>query len=133
MKIRSGFVSNSSSSSFVIIGFQIDTPKGDALDEMICKLAGITMEEFKSKEYPEDFVYNFLAECYKEGGKHYTVLNCIEDGKSVVGVKFITGYDDSGIDDKKRDLAKIMTQVFVMAEKLGIENQPKIDVYSGTE
>jgi beta-galactosidase/beta-glucuronidase len=33
MKVRSGFVSNSSSSSFVAIGFPIDPPARDADDE----------------------------------------------------------------------------------------------------
>ena len=47
MKIRNGFVSNSSSSSFLMVGLKVDVPED--LPDFLSKLEGITIEELLKK------------------------------------------------------------------------------------
>jgi hypothetical protein len=53
MKIRQGFVSNSSSSNFICYGFLV--PKGSITrEDFAIKLGHITKEELEKSKYPED-------------------------------------------------------------------------------
>ena len=82
MKIRKGFVSNSSSSSFLMVGMKMDVP--DDLPDFLAKLEGMTEEELLRrarayKHYTGDEkmsdqeFYDYCADCifdftYKQDG-----------------------------------------------------------------
>jgi len=71
MKVRQGFVSNSSSSSFVIIGQAYDTSDFNELLEK-----ALTEDQFKEYESDE---YNFLDKTFP---KLFPGIEIIEDGES---------------------------------------------------
>ena len=62
MKIRNGFVSNSSSSSFLMVGLKVDMP--DNMPDFLAKLLGITEEELENqaKEYFNESIDCELSE-----------------------------------------------------------------------
>ena len=90
MKIRNGFVSNSSSSSFCIFGMYMDT---DELIEKMKSVGSLTEEELKSLEeegpwYIEELLYGKIENVsvyQSEGdcwiGRDFTTIGDDETGK----------------------------------------------------
>jgi len=128
MKKRTGFVSNSSSTSFVIIGFEIETPTEEEKEALACRFEGITKEEFEKKEDKEYFVYTVLENYLTDKKEEYPQLVSIEDGKSIIGITFSFCRDDP---DKKIDIKRTISKVLELSEKFGIERQSEINIYTG--
>ena len=70
MKVRLGFVSNSSTSSFVILGFNASpvVPKGDKYDDFVCRLEDCGFAVVHSDEgEPPIIVGKMLSQFYDRG------------------------------------------------------------------
>ena len=112
MKIRSGFVSNSSSSSFMLCGWTCELTS-----EIITRLE----EEFGSKfiedeEYPEDALREFLYEC----GDLSAHSN--EDGEALVwGKYYCSTYNESQEKLDLNEMYKILEQMKELGKTLNLE------------
>ena len=89
MKIRNGFVSNSSSSSFIVKGYLLDSEEFDEKTIME-KFGYYTEENIKKHTYTN---YNG-KECFEEHDMFWDFKNDVE------GISFLQGYDD-GVQEGK--------------------------------
>jgi len=125
MKTRRGFVSNSSTSSFMIVGINLS-------DESVSELFGMSEEEFE-KKYDGDY-YEFFEEILKgtglEGQSFY------EGEEYYVGVS-ITSSDECAIDPEKyiKEITEAVNKANIeipkLKEKYKIKKNFKIKVYGG--
>ena len=121
MKIRNGFVSNSSSSSFVILGFKLE--KGTDIAETIID----EYEQYENgySEHPQPF----------SEYKNIEVLTNTEDGAPdddniVVGKKVIDVHSDEVLESEVIDFDKIVREVKEFQKEKGIDAPLKM--YAGT-
>jgi hypothetical protein len=139
MKIRQGFVSNSSSCSFIICGFKLPEEK--------------SVETYKkiTKKTDEDIRYDMLKEPYYKDKKEIKDFDIedycqeslwegisgvdIEMGEGVDGVvigRHVTRCSDYGIDTAIWDLDELKNEVESIRKKMGFEDYP-IKIYCGTK
>lgn len=129
MKTRLGFVSNSSSSSFVVLGFTV--PKGSvSQEEVALKLGMVTEEKIKEWKYLEDEVRELF---YKRGSPYY----CEESGdggapkgRTLIGITIADVSNEEGLQEKEINFNEILTQAEELRIKLGIEIPLRL--YTGT-
>jgi hypothetical protein len=120
MKIRSGFVSNSSSSSFVMIGVQLNSEQEDVLKKYV--------EENTEYENFWDFVYesdDFKLETSGEG-----------DYEGVYGIYLASGseYEFPATDISFSKLNEYADKVVNELDKFGIMvDEEEVMVYTGTK
>jgi hypothetical protein len=131
MKTRNGFVSNSSSASFVVIGYQMAELGLDKLSneekEKIIKESHPKMLESESyKKYGiEDVWYEYINNyCFMgiEG------ITCIQrEGAKVVGVQIAwMDSDEGGLGSKEISLEKVLAIIKPFQDKMGISKLPKV-------
>jgi hypothetical protein len=141
MKLRAGFISNSSTCSFVMCGYKI--PEEDSYQSIIQKVLGITSEEivkeirnkYSSQEnitqnFIEDFCSDWVYDInYEKNGVD------IQTGEGIngiiVGIKIAhTSTEDCGIEEKEINLLELQKQIDIIRIRLNIDSPAKI--YAGT-
>lgn len=124
MKIRQGFVSNSSSSSFIAIGAVV--PKSKISKLTFCKNMGFVKSDCTNKDLEEQLenidpvskrnYYDFVAEYFIDDGD-----NGAPRGKTIIG-KSITIYED--ITSKALSLDNIINEVKNILNINGLSDEP---------
>lgn len=105
MKIRNGFVSNSSSSSFVIAGLLLDDKLlTDAKKKEMIMKSG-KMEEADVINLNEDDLWDVWADCIAYGNNKITVFQGGDDG--ITNGKFIIGQVLFTVDDEQLYMEEI--------------------------
>lgn len=137
MKVRSCFVSNSSTSSFVVVGFEIDE---DMLDfEKVIKTLSpadyeVNIENNPEwKEYDEEERYEVMHEVLMDMDDYY-YCNNFECGKrknkALIGLLIAEAYEKE-LSSSEESLLEILDRVLILAKKLGLSDvKPKL--YTGT-
>jgi len=155
MKIRNGFVSNSSTSSFCIFGFLVPGTEGHGMNGskiVLEKLFGITEKDVKDKmkkdKYWKDYIDNpeqvqeYINKMFYEltREKRDDKISIMYGGGApsngiVVGKNFFHNeYNSSYIEETEYDidgLKKLMEEVAPIREKMGCSDTP-IKLYTGT-
>jgi hypothetical protein len=133
MKIRNGFVSNSSSSSFVALGAIVPRDLISKLD--FCKRMGFVKEDCTEEDLEEE-IENVDP---KTGRNYYDILQdyFINDGesgapdnKTIIGQVFIIDNEDMSY-EIEFDLKSKTSEIKKILKKIGLEKEP-LKLFFGT-
>ena len=96
MKIRTGFVSNSSSSSFCIVGISVQ-------DGELSDLFDVGEECYEFEDY-----YKFAYKCLKDLDEHYGIYDYADS--MIVGKKITRMKGDQTLNDFKKEIFEQLKQ-----------------------
>jgi len=131
MKIRHGFVSNSSTSSFIFVGFAVPQKDFDIKDFLLNGL-GIGEEELKKYNNLEDNIFDILDE--------YSLRECLvysEDDGSPTKDTILIGREIDSIDSdcgvwmngNPINILDVINEVNLLAQKSKIEINSDMKIY----
>ena len=138
MKFRNGFVSNSSSSSFLAIGMKMDYPDDTA--EFVSKLTNMSRKDIErkvietihnkisiSEDDIQDFCADWLWDIEEESG-----LNVIieEDNEWIIIGKEIGCSYNTSVEAVDADIEAITKSMEIARDKMGFTDFP-IEMYLG--
>lgn len=128
MKTRLGFVSNSSSSSFVIMGYQLDILE---IKELAQKVSPSKCEELRetcksNKAYDLDGMF---YDCLYDGSLFEGVTYLSNDGEGYLGIE-LCGTDGDYLEQSKNSMAELWKMAEGLQSKLGLNKAPFL--YTGT-
>jgi len=139
MKIRQGFVSNSSSCSFIICGFKLPEEKSKETYKKITKKTDEeVLSDMRENSYYKDQkeIQDYDIEDYCNDILYEGISGVdIEMGEGVEGVvigRKLTTCDDYGIDQAVWDIDELKNEAESIREKMGFEDYP-IKIYCGTK
>lgn len=112
MKTRNGFVSNSSTASFVIIGYMLEDSK---MQEVVKTLLGVN-------ELSEDWQW-------EDVGDTELTLQFNENGDDIIGISPLN-IDECGISNAEIDLQDILSKLDKLKKTIKTDKLPKI--FGGT-
>jgi hypothetical protein len=134
MKTRNGLVSNSSSSSFIVMGYKISTKITD-VKQIIETYAPEALKDQGSNSYDVNFLDNLFYHLWNEH-KLFNGVDGVWDSEKFeiyLGVKLAEEKSEEfGIDDKELDITECLKKCEEVRRmlKLPLDQQPKI--YTGT-
>jgi len=123
MKIRNGFVSNSSTSSFIIIGFDIS--KNESAKRKLLEIADGN-EEVLRDDY--NVSYRISKKCgikdaiYRKGNSD----NGLNDDEEVLGILLADVSSDDGGLDERFSMAELQTKLDILKVEFEITEELKI-------
>ena len=138
MKIRVGFVSNSSSSSFVVIGYRVKFSKSkmDGIKKEMFENDKNNHKHWKTLSDVEDYeVQEFLEEKY---GNDFIMMSRWEtsfrtkDGEEIIGVVLsdVSSEDAGGEEDSELSFTDLQKKIKVVKNNFEVIGEPTI--FSGT-
>ncbi len=138
MKIRQGFVSNSSSSSFLAIGMKMDYP--DDVAEFVSKLTNMSRKDIERKvvevfhnkvSISEDDIQEFCSEWLWDIEKDAGVNVIIEEDREwiIVGKEIGCSYNTS-VEAIDEDIDEVTKSMEIVRDKMGFTDIP-IKMYLG--
>ena len=136
MKTREGFVSNSSTSSFVVMGFVLDESVMSKDDILLFLGVDVEAERARCHEEDDDWEDRF-DEVFWEAmdGSGFEIRMGGDDGgpkgKVLVGVP-VASFDDAGACDSQSNLADVLVKVDALRKKLALGDDVPVQVCSGT-
>ena len=145
MKIRTGFISNSSTSSFIICGFTLLDEKNNFI--IVSKLLGLTKEDviaemktrsyYKDQEIEEYDIEDFCSEYLQDLNFEKDGFD-VEFGEGIEGIivgKHIVKIDseDSDLDKSETSLTDLTEITEKVRKKLGISEDISPALYTGTK
>jgi len=122
MKVRNGFVSNSSTSSYVILGVKFDIKD---IKEVVEKVTG---KEFNRKDYKEDYDYDDAiwesAWNLKRPSPENEWNIVLDEDILIAGKSFVSGRQDEGLNESVTDFEEMAEIAKKIEEYFG--KKPKL-------
>ena len=128
MKQRNGFVSNSSSSSFIIIGYKQNGP----IEDIVKKIAPQKYAQIKERYKDDDAKYameDAIYDCMHSGMGIEGLTYLSDDGPGYLG-KEVCKAEDWGIESSSWEMDDLMKAFKEVQETLGMDTSPML--YTGT-
>lgn len=129
MKIRNGFVSNSSSSSFVICGFKL---KNEDPVSLVCKIMGKTQEEVvKEKNIDKEDLEEYCQDLLQDNDLTKFGVDVVCGAGTIVGISFFEE-NSSYSKNKNMSLEELAQKIKAIKDKLNISDEVEAKIYSGS-
>ena len=137
MKCRSGFVSNSSSSSFVIYGANIpeqELSKTRFLKEVVGIQNPKVPSDFEDEWEYNDYFYNEAYDFCSKGDSYFgfSEEDGSENGCVLIGVKIAEGDEFNNIGENSVSISKLDEDFSKLKNKLGLTEEIKTKIIVGS-